>query len=755
MKHSHAFLISKIIVFIIILLNLNSLSAQETTGIISGEVRDAETKQPLSSVTIKVEGTKLGAISNKQGYFVIKDVPAGAYNLKANLNGYQNSVMTDITVSVARNITVNFDLRIFTFQSEGITVTDNYFQKPIDNPVSIKTIGQQEIRRSPGSAEDIFRVMQSMPGVSTAGGKSAQLIVRGGSPDENLTLLDNLEIYNPIHFARTGESMGVVSVINPSLLKKVDFLTGGFPAKYGDKLSSVFDMSLIDGNKEMINTDVNLNLGGFGLMVDGPVSKNSSLIFSARRGFFDLLTAAMNKPAAPRYWDAVTKYTYHIDDKNKLSFIGFYYLDQITKTGATKDNGPMSKYPYVNRDDYGAAFGINWQSLFAEKAYALTTISYSSNGWKTHNGTLENQNLKGDDIREDEYILKTEVNYIPTNWIEFKIGGYVKFIDSKHDIWSPQDTTPNGKLIPASSISYNPDISKKYSGFVQATINPFTRLTLNTGLRLDHFTYTTETKISPRISAKFDLFENTAINFAYGNYYQTPAAYQLAIDPFNENLKSEKSTHYILGFEHKINDDLMASVEIYHKDLLNIITANDTNNKLTNYGIGYARGVEFYLQKKFSKGLVGSFSYTYSVSKRQDADNTPEYNFEYDRPHILNIIFGMELSETWQIGAKFQYATGNPYTPAIGTTQMKGQYYIVEGEINSVRNPDYHKLDIRVDKKFKFQNWSINLYLDLWNVYNRVNVISYTYSVDANGKITTNARDDFGILPVAGVNILF
>jgi hypothetical protein len=742
-------------ILVIIMMSFSVILSQEKTGIISGEIRDAETKQPLSSVSINLQGSKLGAISNKNGYYSIKEVPVGTYNLKASIIGYQKSVMSDISVFVGRNRTVNFELTQIDIIKDSITITDDYFQKPIDNPISFKSLESQEIRRSPGSAEDIFRVMQSLPGVSTAGGKSAQLIVRGGSPDENLTLLDNIEIYNPIHFARSGESMGIISVINPSLLKKVDFLTGGFPSKYGDKLSSVFDMSLIDGNKELINTDINLNLGGLGLMIDGPVSKNSSMILSVRRGFFDILTSIMNKPASPGYYDAVGKYTYHIDDMNKLNVVGFYYLDQIDKEGTTNKNSEMSKYPYMTRDDYGTAFGINWQSLFSDKAYSLTTLSYSSNGWKTHIGTLDNKNLKGDDIREDEYILKTEINYLALNWLEFKTGGYVKFIDSKHIIWSPEDTTRNGKIIPASSTSYNPEISEKFSGFIQTSMTPIYKITVNAGLRLDHFTYSDETKLSPRVSLKYNIFENTSFNLAYGSFYQTPASYQIAIDTFNINLKSAKAIHYVVGLEHNLSDDMKASVEVYHKDLFNVISGSDTNNVLTNLGKGYTQGIEFYLQKKFTKGFVGSLSYSYSISKRQDGVNLNEYYFEYDRPHILNLIVGIELPDSWQIGAKFQYASGNPYTPYIGTIQSKGIYYLVDGGKNSVRYPDYHKLDIRVDKKFQFNSWSINAYLDLWNVYNRINVISYSFSVDNKGKVITNTREDFGLLPILGINILF
>jgi len=351
-------------------------------------------------------------------------------------------------------------------------------------------------------------------------------------------------------------------------------LTGGFPAKYGDKISSVFDMTLNEGNREMFNTDVNLNLAGFGVTMDGPINKNSSMIFSLRRGFFDLLTAAMNKPAAPRYYDAVGKATYNLDDYNKISLVGFYYLDQISKSGPTKEDNGLSKYDYMTRDDYGAAFGLNWLSLFSSKAYALTTLSYSSNGWNTHLGSAIDKNLKGDNIKEDEYLLKTEITHNTSSWLELKGGGGIKFINSKHDIWSPQDTTKSGQIISATSLKYYPDITEKYFAFAQTTIHPIERLALTAGLRYDYFKYNNESNISPRISGSYALLENTSLNFAYGDYFQTPASYQIAIDSLNHNLTSSKANHYIFGLEHRLSEDTKFSIEMYYKDLKNLLTPN-------------------------------------------------------------------------------------------------------------------------------------------------------------------------------------
>lgn len=751
--HTH-YLVATTLLFFLLL--TGKTFSQSKTGIISGEVRDAVTKQPLPGANILIDGTNLGSACDENGYFVIKNIAPGRYSLKASMIGYLSSAITELNISPNRNQTVNFELNSIAMEMDEVKVTADYFYKPDENPVSFRTISPEEIRRSPGSAEDIFRVMQSMPGVATAGAKSAQLIVRGGSPDENLTILDGIEVYNPIHFARTGESMGIISIVNPVLLQKVDFLTGGFPVRYGDKMSSVFDMSLRDGNKEVFNTDINLNIAGFGLMLDGPLIENSNMIFSLRRGFFDLITATLNRPAAPSYYDAVGKVTYDIDNKNKISLLGFYYLDKIERTGSEKDGvSTWNRFDYLTRDDYGTAFGINWRSLISESAFTLTTASYTSNGWNTLQGTEFEKSLMGEDIRENELSLKSELNYKLSTKFIFKIGGQFKSIYSYNESWTPEDTTRSGTIIPASTISYNPDATTKTALFLQVSYRIIDPLIITAGLRYDYFALTSENNFSPRISLSYNITDNTTFNLAWGKYYQSPASYQVAPDTRNHLLNSSYATHYIAGIEQRLGYDTKASIEIYHKELSNLFVDPDSSSLLINTGSGYAQGIEFALQKKFTVGFVGSASYSYSVSERQDYKSSALYDFEYDRPHILNLIFGLEMGAGWQIGAKFQYASGNPYTPAIGVVEKNNSFYVVEGEKNSARYPDYHKLDIRIDKQFIFESWSFSVYLDLWNAYNHDNIISYSFRADANEEIITIPRYDMGITPIFGLTAKF
>ena len=731
------------------------IHAQNVSGSISGEVRDAVTKQPLPGTNIVIAGTTHGSATNENGYYVIKNVPAGKYTLKASIIGYESASGTEVVVNPSQNKSVMFFLNASTVEMEAVEVRTDYFSKPAENVVSMRTLSPEEIRRSPGSAEDIFRVMQSMPGVATAGGKSAQLIVRGGSPDENLTLLDNIEIYNPIHFARSGESMGVISIINPALLEKVDFLTGGFPAKYGDKMSSVFEMTLQEGNKELYNSDVNANIAGFGVLVDGPAVDNSSMIFSLRRGFFDIITAIMDRPAAPRYYDAVGKLTYDLDPQNRISFVGFYYLDQIDREGATPGSAGITKYDFVSRDDYGTALGVNWRSLLSHNAYTLTTVSFTGNGWITRQGTESNRSLRGEDILENEVTLKSEAIYQVFPSLDFKFGGQVKLINSKNESWIDEDTTRTGTIIPASTITYKPNTTTKASLFAQTNYRLFEQLTMTAGLRLDHFELTNETNLSPRLAMAFHLTDKTALSVAYGAFSQSPASYQISPDPRNLLLKSSKAIHYVAGIDHYIGNDSKATIEVYRKDLTNLIVDPDSSNLLVNTGGGYAQGIEFSFQKKFTEGFVGSASYSYSVSRRKDDTAEPLYDFEYDRPHIINLIAGIEAGSGWQVGAKFQFASGNSYTPVVGVERRGGVYYLIDGEKNSARNPDYHKLDIRIDKQFLLGSQSLTVYLDLWNVYNRENIIAYTFKADASGTVVKSTRPDFGITPILGITAKF
>jgi outer membrane receptor protein involved in Fe transport len=631
-------------------------------GSIEGTVTDKYTHQPLFAADVMVAGTGLGGITDRDGKFAITDVPAGSYRVTVSMMGYEVAAVDDVEVQDEPATAMRFELypRVLDIGLD-VLVEASRFHKDGEKPTSFRTLTPQEMRYSPGAMEDVFRVLRSMPGVSPADMTNSNLVVRGGDPTENRTLFENIEIPRALHFGRPGGTIGGISIISPSLLERVDFLTGGFPARYGDKVSSVFEMKLRDGSSTDYSTNLNFNMGGFSLAADGPLPGGGTMLLSARRGIFDLLTSTMGVPALPSYWDVVGKVTYDLGSSNRVSIVGFYFPDDLKIAADPEEENRHGMWPGLDlkRSDHGRAVGLNWRCLQGERGYVLTTASHVSNSWTTSRGTEEESGLVGDAIREEEFQLKSELNRRLSDRVNVRLGVFARQIHSEQNTWSVSDTTASGEVVPGYEVTYNPAPTYKAGSYLQTTVKPFSRVSLTTGLRYDYYDFTGESKLSPRLGMALSLTDRTTLNAAYGHYYQTAAPWQVASHPSNTALRSSGSVHYVAGLEHLLSRNTQISVEAYHKDLSDVFVHSYTSRITTNEGSGYARGVELCVQRKMSRGLVGSLAYTYSISVRRDGESLPEYFSEFDRPHNLTLVGSFTPSDRWRIGAKFLYATGS------------------------------------------------------------------------------------------------
>lgn len=745
-------------IFIFVFINPGYANPKIQYGTLEGTIADAANQQALAGADIEIIGTHQGASSNAEGYFLINPIPIGIYQVRVSMMGYQSQIQTEIIVATNRTTNVTFKLKpVILEMNENIEVTTDYFYQDGEKPVSSKSLTPQEIRFSAGSAEDIFRVIQAMPGVATNGSLSANLIVRGGSPDENRTYLDNVEIYSPLHFARPGTSMGIISIINPALISGVEFISGGFPVEFDDKLSSVFDIKLKEGNHNRINSEFTLNLGGAGSYIEGPLSDDTQLIFSARRGYFDIVTGMMDAPVSPQYWDFITKVSHTPNPSHRISVIGFYYQDDFEKKGYS-DNIHHSdgiKYYRVKGQVRGNAAGVNWTYLINDAAYMLTTLSFINNSWQSKRGSETNFSEDRDEISENEFHIKSQINWSPFPILDLKSGIIWKHIDSNHHIWNTVDTTQTGFILPAVSTQYNPDWTYKTGAFLQTTLHPVRKLIITTGIRTDSYQFTNEKNLSPRIGLKYILSGKITINGAHGIYYQTPDAYKVALDPANQVLKSSRAVHTVAGFEFLPSPDTKISLEYYEKDLDALQVEQENTRIITGDGSGYSRGLELYLQRKMSSNFVGSLAYTFAFARRQDGPSLPEYDFQYDQRHNFTLISGYKFSNQWRLGLKYQFATGMPYTPVTGTVKYEDNWYLVEGTPYSARYPDIYKVDMRIDRFFHYNNWTMSVYLDLWNAFNNKTVLFYSYSCDDQGIVTKKANYDFPMLPIFGISAQF
>ncbi len=721
----------KYIVFLASLIFLsNKLSAEEEMkGTVAGIVMDKETKKALMGATIRVLNTNLGAIADYKGEFLINEIPIGRYQIQASFLGYETALLTDVVVVTKRYTNLTFEMKMSYVSVDEIVVS----AKENANLTEISTISKTEITnqevRNTAGVSDIFRRLQYLPGVSAAGDQSSSPIIRGGNPDENLTLIENIEVTSPYHFSSMNSEMaGSFSILDPKLIDKVNISTGGFSSQFGDKLSSVIKINLMKPNKNQYEGDIALGFSGIGGYLTGPISKDFSFLFAARRGILEYMMKMMDEKFIPTTNDFHLKCNYDISESHLISFYGLYAQDEISGSHSDEIYGDRNIYSLISKNQ--TTFGVNWNWLISESSYLLTTPYFNYSNWELINGPEWNKEKQGQ-INFEKYAgLKTEYFLRLNNLHRITLGAEYRLIFPEYSQFDGLDTTFDGKISEAYSINYNPKSSSKISSFVQYAVSPFNWFDFQTGLRADYFAFIDRIVVSPRIAMSFKLYENLSLNLSSGLFYQFPEYYRIFIADENKSLLPQKALHYVAGIETALPFGFQTKIEVFYKDYSNLAVApNDTSKILKSTGTGYVYGTEISFSKRMTENFYMNLNYSYSVSKRRDDDRKALYNSNYDKTHQLNLICNYKISDWWELSFTVSYATGMPYTPLDLATRRyeNGVWYVDKAEKNSGRYPDYFRVDARIDRRFVFQNWNLRLYFEIWNLTNHNNIFEYNY----------------------------
>ena len=358
--------------YYLILLSILSISWAQI-GNVNGTVLDETTQQPLPGVNVIIEGTEIGAASDLNGYFDVNDIPAGIYNVRFSAIGYKPLVKLNIRISSNRPAIIKAELVQQAVELEGITVTREYFEKEKDAIVSSRTVDLNEIRRDPAGVYDIQRMMQALPAVVSGSDQMNEIVVRGGAPGENLFIMDNIEIANPNHFGELGSGGGPINMINTLFIDRVDFMAGAFPAKYGDKASSVMDISLREGSRIMHSQDLDMSMAGIGLNIEGPIGKGSgSYMASFKKSYLDLIIANTGLTAVPRYWSVQSKLVYDLTPRDKLMFNIVYGNDAINLEGEDSAWSRGAENVDVKGNQY--AYGLTYKKLLGKNSLMNLTV---------------------------------------------------------------------------------------------------------------------------------------------------------------------------------------------------------------------------------------------------------------------------------------------------------------------------------------------------------------------------------------------
>jgi len=754
-----------------------SFSQNNDNGIIKGKVIDEEIQSPIEGAVVEILNTEQKTGTDEYGEFLFENLGYDTYQIKVSAIGYNPIIKTDLVVHASKPLQITISLIPKGYKTEEIDVEANFFHQSSDINISTLNLDYEEIRRAPGAAEDISRMLQVAPGVTIGNDQRNDLIVRGGSPSENLILIDGIEFPNINHFGTQGSTSGAIGFINAKFILESDILTGGFPSLYGDKLSSVVDISFREGSRKRYYSDINLSMAGFGGMFEGPITEKGSFLFSVRRSYLELLHSAIQLSAVPNYWDFNLKAVYDFDENNKLSLIGLMGLDKIGFSGETDDENPFGD---AKSNQKTVATGLNFRNIFSKgfvqtilssKGFVQTILSNTFASYNTTQHEKESEEIRfNNNSFEDEITLKSDLNYQLSKRFVLNAGVGGKYVIIKNNMYLKGDTSYAGFIYETIDANNEENTFKLFTHLNLTSKLLDDKLIINSGLRFDYFDYIRlKSTISPRIGLSYKLTGLTSLNAIYGIFYQSPTYLWVTSHPNNVNLNSIRSDHYILGIEHFFQSDLRATVEVYEKRYKDypvwkdiptyILIDGDADfgpnlvGEAVSAGRGYIRGIDISIHKKLSKhGLYGMINYSYSYSRFKAIEGGEKLG-AFDPTHQFTLISGYQFASDWLVGFKFKYAGGKPYTPIDeNASRLVGRGVFATDDFNSERYPYYMRIDLRVDKKTDFKSATLIGYVELQNILNRDNIFSYFWNEDKN-ELGTIYQWSFFV--VGGISIQF
>jgi outer membrane receptor for ferrienterochelin and colicin len=737
-------------------------------AVIYGVVRDQQTGAPLIGVNVMVDGTRLGAATGSDGHYRIEGVPVGTYRLIARMIGYKVRILRGVRVGPDGTIRVDIAMESQPVELETVTVTRPRLAE-MENQVrtSLRNLRIQDIKSMAGGAEDLFRTIQTMPGVVARADYSTQFYVRGGTPDQNLIFVDDVTVFNPYRLKLFG---GPISMFNPDVVERVTLYPGGFPAEYGDKLSAVLVVNNKEGDRFEHHYKTSGSLIDMKLFAEGPlpgIGEDGSWLFSSRRTYYDLILNRLGElppgTILPYFRDYQMKVVYDLAPTQKLrlnlidSNEGMRLKDLDVADGDSDDL-------FQDEDKFSLTYGIDNRLYSVSSINAISDVTLSTLTLSQYNDTWFFTLRAGDqsyrptvdmrklEIRDDvKHIFSSRhtaqagmsiADYITDITVKLRVDSAAYYQDNPDDRLE-SDTTA---LVHRQFRLQNAATTVAFYLQDEWKVLP-PRLRLLAGLRADHSTFTQEWVYSPRLSLTYLLTTNLVVRGGWGYFYQAPNFVSL-FERFEREiewnlfetitLKTEKSVHYLAGLEWQPRRAYTVKLESYYKVLADLVVPTDSTEKNipNNQGHGFAYGYEVFFQKKPSPEtrLSGWLSYSYGVTKEEDPKVKLHYR-DFDQRHTLNIVARLKPSSHLVVDTKYSYGSGFPWT-AVKTDVNDEPLFDERGNViweavNSRRYPPYSRWDVRLTWRHRFADkLQFMIYLEVINLLNHKNVYEYYWSGD-------------------------
>ena len=764
---------NRLILFVFIIFTSLELIAQ--TGTVRGFVYEETSGEPAMFSNVVLEGTKIGGVTDANGFFNLSKVPVGQYKLLVTYIGFESKEEI-IEVKADKILNKKYYLSESSIQLNTVQLSAERQEAKTSVNTSVIKLTSKSLKKLPsiGGDADIAQYLQVLPGVVFTGDQGGQLYIRGGAPIHNVVLLDGMILYNAFH------SIGLFSVFDTDVIKTADVYTGGFNAEYGGRISSVVDIKTRDGNKKRLAGKVAASTFGSKLLLEGPLFKqkengsSSSFILSSKTSYIDRTSN--------------TLYSYISDEGLPYSFLDIYGKASFTGSNGSKFN--MFGFNYGDDVLYSSLVNYSWNSY----GFGSNFILIPSGSSMLVEGNFAFSNY---DTEQTNVGAKPKLSSING----FNSGlDFTYFLEGESQIKYGIEVLGFGNTLnfytPSNILVDHNDNTTEFAGFVKYKYVG-TRLLLEPSVRYHSYTSLGESSFEPRLGLKYNLTENLRFKSAGGVFSQNLIAVNTGREVVNlfqgfisstTNLPDElngedrtsflqRAKHAIVGLEYDINDKWTVNVEAYVKDFSQLINLN--RNKLyeddeNNFDIDDELKKDFIVETGLAKGLDFLFKYNdqrtslwmvYSLGKVTRTDAFGTYLPHYNRTHNLNFVgsYVFGKNKSWTIDARWNFGSGFPFTMTQGyyenmtfdqgiatdVTQSNDDLGILYADINTGQMPSYHRLDASLKKQIKFsKNSLLEVIFSITNIYDRANIFYYD-------QLTDSRIDQLPIMPSVGANWLF
>lgn len=599
--------------------------------------------------------------------------------------------------------------------------------------VTRRTITAEELTRIPGTRGDALRAIELLPGVGRPPGLAGIVLIRGASPNDSQVFLEGQPVPLLYHFG------GLTSFYNSRMIDRIDFYPGNFSVRYGRKVGGIIDVGVRDGRMDQVHGVADLNLVDASLLLEAPLGSRASLAVAARRSYIDFFLTSvipegtLSLTAAPVYYDYQSVFTWKPTSHDRIRLQVYGSSDRFEAVLPALEDGDPAIRGSLDLSTQFHRFQASWRRALSRDVDQNLEFSLGSTNLRIALGDafrieIDNIPING----RAEWTMRLSRNVRLVAGLDLESGPTdINFLGP-----APRQQDGNTDMTPissqqqfslrASETVYRP------AAYVETSLRPFDPLQIVLGLRLDWFREVQWWSFDPRLSARYTLDPHWAIKAGVGMFSQPPEFQESAPEVGNSRLMPQRALHLGAGVDHKFNRQFSLGVEGFFKSLQHVVVSTDSGVHFDNGGIGRVYGVEVSARANPVGRFFGFFSYTLMRSERRDGPGEPWRLYDFDQTHILTLSAVYRLGRGWEAGGTFRLISGNPTTPIIGAIYDANTdlYVPISGATNSARNAFFHRLDLRVEKTWRFQHWKLALYLDVQNVYNQQNPEGTQYNFD-------------------------